>query len=177
MSLVSDDYKKTLQKEHQSYEWGNTAGGLVDDIVKFANICSVETILDYGSGYGSFSKGLNRKYEGVFLVKEYDPGIHSKSSKPDPEDFVICIDVLEHVEPELLENVLDDLQRVINKFAFISINCIKASRTLSDGRNAHLIIQPPSWWKIKIEQRFDIIYEKIEGAELHEYRLMVMKPL
>ena len=34
------------------------------------------------------------------------------SAAPQPCAFVVCIDVLEHIEPELLGNVLDDLQRV-----------------------------------------------------------------
>ena len=31
--------------------------------------------------------------------------------------------------------------------------------TLPDGRNAHLIQQPYTWWQPKIKQRFDMVRE------------------
>jgi hypothetical protein len=63
----------------------------------------------------------------------------------------------EHIEPELLDNVLNDLQRVTMKFGLFTIHTGPAAKTLPDGRNAHLIQEPLSWWENKIKLRFKII--------------------
>jgi hypothetical protein len=53
---------------------------------------------------------------------------------------------MEHVEPEYLDSVIDDLKRIIINTGFFSIATIPARKTLMDGRNAHLIIKPVNWW-------------------------------
>jgi hypothetical protein len=70
--------------------------------------------------------------------------------------MVACIDVLEHIEPHLLDNVLDDLRRVTRDLLFVTVDCGPAVKVLPDGRNAHLIQQPPSWWLPKLMSRFDL---------------------
>ena len=70
--------------------------------------------------------------------------------------MVACIDVLEHIEPLYLDSVLDDLKRLAEGIAFLSVHTGPAIKVLSDGRNAHLIQQPMEWWLPKIWERFDI---------------------
>ena len=65
--------------------------------------------------------------------------------------------MLEHIEPDYLENVLDDLQRVTFRHTYFSIYTGPAIRVLPDGRNAHLIQQPPKWWLPKIMERFYLL--------------------
>jgi hypothetical protein len=65
--------------------------------------------------------------------------------------------VLEHIEPELLDNVLDDLKRCALKGVFLTINMRPAYKTLADGRNAHLIQKPIEWWLPKLMERWDIM--------------------
>jgi hypothetical protein len=47
------------------------------------------------------------------------------------------------------------------------IACHPAKKGLSDGRNAHLIIEQPEWWKQKIQTipGWKIIYEHIKGPK------------
>jgi hypothetical protein len=70
---------------------------------------------------------------------------------------VVCTDVLEHVEPEYLDSVLDELQRVTRNVGFFVVHTGAAMNHLPDGRNAHLIQQPPEWWLPKIIQRWKLI--------------------
>jgi hypothetical protein len=65
--------------------------------------------------------------------------------------------VLEHIEPALLDNVLDDLQRVTAGVAVFTVHTGAAQRILPDGRNAHLIQQPPAWWLPKFLARFELM--------------------
>jgi hypothetical protein len=69
---------------------------------------------------------------------------------------VACIDVLEHIEPHLLDSVLDHLKSLAVQALFATVHCGPAKKILSDGRNAHLIQQPPSWWLPKLMDRWDI---------------------
>jgi FkbM family methyltransferase len=70
---------------------------------------------------------------------------------------LICTDVLEHVEPECVEAVLDDLCRVTMKAALVTVATRPAVKVLADGRNAHLSIHPLAWWKERLLERFDLI--------------------
>jgi hypothetical protein len=70
--------------------------------------------------------------------------------------MVCCIDVLEHIEPALLDNVLDDLKRVTQRIGVFTVCCEEAKKFLSDGRNAHLIVQPAEWWLPRIMERFEL---------------------
>lgn len=65
--------------------------------------------------------------------------------------------MLEHIEPHLLDNVLDDLKRVTVGLGVFTVHTGQAVKTLPDGRNAHLIQQPPSWWLPKLTQRFELV--------------------
>jgi len=113
--------------------------------------------LDYGAGKGRLANAL----AGID-VRNYDPAIPEFAERPQPADLVISTDVLEHIEPEYLENVLIDLSQLAKKVLFIVIACRPASHTLPDGSNTHKIIETPKWWKIKLSKRFEIIkwYDK-----------------
>lgn len=64
--------------------------------------------------------------------------------------------MLEHIEPGLLDNVLDDLRRVTLGVGVFTVHTGAAVKFLPDGRNAHLIQQPPAWWLPKFMDRFEL---------------------
>ena len=66
--------------------------------------------LDYGAA--SLGKTLEEIFKRPLKIHHYDPAMPEWSEPPAPCNFVACIDVLEHIEPDLLDNVLDDLKRV-----------------------------------------------------------------
>jgi hypothetical protein len=84
-------------------------------------------------------------------VFEYDPGIPGKDHLPKPADLVVCTDVLEHIEPELLDGVLRHLYLLAGRGAYLVIATRLARELLPDGRNAHLIVQEPPWWLAKLK--------------------------
>src|SRR5206468_6026363 len=89
-------------------------------------------------------------------IHRYDPAIPQWSRPPAPCRFVVSIDVLEHIEPDLLDNVLDDLRRVTAGAGLFSVHTGPAQKILADGRNAHLIQQPASWWLPQFMSRFEL---------------------
>ena len=128
----------------------------VRDLIAFY---SAETVLDYGCGKGGLRQALRLENTKATIL-EYDPAITGKDKTPDPADVVICRDVLEHIEPECLEDVLLDLRRVTKKCLYVLIATRLSKDILSDGTNAHRIIQQGEWWKEKISKHFKIIYYK-----------------
>lgn len=152
--LITEDYRKQQAQLHaENNNYGVASLKFAEKVQKIASQYKVNWILDYGAGKGRLAKQLPK----WMLITQYEPANPEWAEPPEPHDMVACIDVLEHIEPTCLEAVLDDLQRVTKKVGFFTVNCKKAGKTLPDGRNAHLIVQPPDWWVPKIASRFKII--------------------
>ena len=115
------------------------------------------------------SNNSNRTLEKAlgFKINNYDPCIAGLDSEPKPAEFVVCGDVLEHIEPEYLDNVLDDIQRVTLNTCYLIIATQPAMKILPDGRNAHLIQEGFGWWAPKLAARFNVMSYKNLGGELH----------
>lgn len=156
-SLISDAYRAQQQHLHETTQYGTAAqhyGPLVSQIVEKLEITH---LLDYGCGR---KMGLLKtlKRDRPLTYQGYDPGagIEELATLPIPAQMVCCIDVLEHIEPELLDNVLDHLCSLTEVVAFLTIHTSYAGKTLPDGRNAHLTQQKMDWWLPKLWGRWDI---------------------
>ncbi len=81
---------------------------------------------------GLLTKGLLAK--GIDVVtSEYDPAVAGKDLPPEPADLVVCTDVLEHIEPDCLDDVLSDLARLTKKVLLVNISTRPAVKVLADG--------------------------------------------
>lgn len=125
----------------------------------------ISHLLDYGCGSNvSLAKGFQDiGYSRKFSYQCYDPGVKEFSDPPEPAELVTCIDVLEHIEPEYLDDVLDHLESLAEVCLFASVHTGPAGKVLSDGRNAHLIQQPPQWWLPKFFERFHVQTFQVES--------------
>lgn len=149
--IVSDEYKAQLLQYHdRNKRWGSGAHRWADEIYAFCGPhCK---ILDFGCGKGTLKKALEGK---PIVVDEYDPGIPGKDFIPDSRyDFVVSRDVLEHVEPEAIDDVLELLGNLSHRGAWFQIHTKAAGAILPDGRNAHLIQEGINWWHKKLEKDF-----------------------
>lgn len=119
-----------------------------------------QTFLDYGCGQGSLALALRRVWGPAIQIREYDPAIAGKDTAPQPAHLVACTDVLEHVEPHLIQNVLSHLDTLAVHGLFLVVSLVETAKTLSDGRQAHILLRPATWWRSQFERR---------GFELHEF--------
>jgi hypothetical protein len=157
-TVCSAEYTRILQHEHETGGWGVAASMEYSRITEFLEQQHIHSILDYGAGSANrLSELITQSYPGKYLVTDYDPAVSDINQDPVPHDLVFCIDVLEHVEPDLIDNVLNHLRRLTLVIGYFVISTKPANRQLSDGRNAHLIVQPAQWWLSQLEKRFSIL--------------------
>ena len=167
MNLVSSEYRLTLIDTHRQSKnsWGG--GHSVDKLPKYEGTLKslgVNTILDYGCANGKF-KIYMEKHKPEYLISEYDPGIRGKDSLPAPADFVVCCDVMEHIEPECLKDVMKHLKMLTIKGGFFNISTKDAITILSDGSNAHKIVKDGDWWVSLFKEYFDVKDVEINRIE------------
>lgn len=155
-ALITEEYRAMQQELHRNPAYGVASVEFAPFVAQVMETAGITEILDYGAGKGRLGKTLREIYENPLTIHHYDPAIPEWSAPPAPCRLVACIDVLEHIEPALLDNVLDDLRRVTAGCGVFSVHTGPAAKVLSDGRNAHLIQKPPSWWLPKIMERFEL---------------------
>ena len=152
---ISPEYRAEQERLHDTTTYGTVSATYAPMVSQIINRMGVTHILDYGCG-ANCTLAKNLKIERKVTYQAYDPAVPRFAKEPFPAEMVCCIDVLEHIEPEHLEGVLDDLVRLTQGIAFLTFYTGPALKTLSDGRNAHLIQQPMQWWLPKLWDRFDI---------------------
>ena len=146
-------------KFHASNE-NNWAGEALAEykhaIFKLIKENNIKSILDYGCGKAKFHSVLfnNKKLTGSpmnVIITGYDPAVPKFSKKPTGTyDLVLCIDVMEHVQEDQVDEVLKDLFSYGNR-VFLTITCYEAMQILPNNKNAHYTIKEPNWWKEKLK--------------------------
>lgn len=152
--LATPDYLKQQAELHATGQYGKASLAYGDTVSGLVEASQAKTLLDYGCGsLRSLASVLNCdvQYQG------YDPAVPAFSGDPDPAELVVCIDVLEHIEPDCLDAVLAHLKSKVERLAFITIHTGPAFKVLSDGRNAHLIQQDEGWWLPKLMSGFRLV--------------------
>ena len=149
--LISPEYvalNATLHRTNAAYGVGGAKHA--ETVLNLAESIKARSVLDYGCGKSELAKAL------PFGICEYDPAIPGKQDSPRPADLVTCTDVLEHIEPDMLNDVLNDLRRCVLKVGYFTIHTGPAQKTLPDGRNTHLSQHPRSWWEQKLSKGFEV---------------------
>ncbi|WP_088347767.1 MULTISPECIES: 6-hydroxymethylpterin diphosphokinase MptE-like protein [Rhodomicrobium] len=160
--LISDDYRRLNRELHETNpHYGNDNFGWSRFAKQLVQGGGYLTVLDYGAGKGNLKIALS---DLPVSVQEYDPAIEGKDGEPEPAELVVCTDVLEHIEPENLNAVLRHLRELTQKRLFVTISTRLAGKTLADGRNAHLLVKPPVWWRAKLLKYFQILLWEERGA-------------
>jgi len=155
--LISEEYRRMQQELHLDPDYGVASVDYAMLVAPIMEAVGARELLDYGAGKGRLGRRLREMAEVTFPVYHYDPAIPEWSAPARPCKFVACIDVLEHIELDLIDNVLDDLKRVTLGHGVFTVHTGAAAKVLSDGRNAHLIQQPAAWWLPKFLQRFELL--------------------
>ena len=143
MTLISKQYLKQNRKLHKKSKGYGSSGYVWAPVVLHMmrdNGC--KNVLDYGAGKGTLGVTLGD------FVQNYDPVTFPLD--PKPADLLVCLDVLEHIEPEMLDAVLAHMRSLMKVCGLLTICTRPAQKNLPDGRNAHLIVEQEDWWVARL---------------------------
>jgi cyclopropane fatty-acyl-phospholipid synthase-like methyltransferase len=155
MELINDDYKRQLQEMHATHKKFSRSGGKKLKLIeRFITQYTPTSVIDFGCSHGELLPLLVEHYS--IRAVGYDPGVVEFENIPTTAvDCLTSTDVLEHVEPEMIDDTLKIINTLFTKSAFLLIASYPAKKSLPDGRNAHLIIESFNWWKNKLETFID----------------------
>jgi uncharacterized Rossmann fold enzyme len=137
-------------KVNRVVERPQVASKLYDITVESAHNFVCNNTVVHNCGKGMLAQEL------PFPIWEYDPAVPGKTESPRPADIVVCTDVLEHIEPDMLGAVLGDLSRCTLKIGYFVIHTGPSTKSLADGRNAHLIQRNMTWWQKQLKKYFTV---------------------
>ena len=170
MSKYSDNYYEIIEKYKLFHKNGikNQPGistflgySLTKWIVRIKDIIKTnncQSLIDFGCGkaflYNNNFKIKDEEFSGlsdfwkINNIYLYDPGVEKYSKFPQVKyDGLICTDVVEHIPEDDVINFIDGLFKLSNKFIFVVIATIPATKFFDDGSNIHLSLKNESVWK------------------------------
>ncbi len=162
--LISPEYAELNRQLHDDKpNYGAHASDSAESVLKICRLNGFKIVLDYGCGKGTLKPAMAALAPDISIL-EFDPAIPEKENLPvDPVDFVVALDVMEHIEPDYLDDVLSTIAALRPKAVMLMIANQPAKKTLPDGRNAHLIVEPGSWWLQRLDKYFLTITTREDG--------------
>jgi hypothetical protein len=172
--MITDEYQAEMKRQHAaSIKWGSSAvkfGGheILGYIEKYKG--HIGTVLDYGCGKGVLAEWVNSRLTCPKPVwTKYDPGIPGIDELPEGRfDMVITCDVLEHVEPTMIDDTIRELEERAQICMYNNIACATTNSVFTTGpyagQNVHINVQNPQWWLDK----FTAV--TATRTELYEYK-------
>ncbi|OZG73784.1 hypothetical protein BTA51_08210 [Hahella sp. CCB-MM4] len=178
MKTFSPAYLKLLEEQHQNKpDFGVSSLEYAPMVAELINANNISTVLDYGAGEGRLQQAVQPYLNHDVTMQMYDPAVPTFSERPQAQQMVCCINVLQCVEPEYIDSVLDDLKNLTGEMAYFTIPTGPADMDLSDGRNAALTQQPPEWWLPRLMERFKLWYfSRVPGGFVVVLEAMDRKP-
>jgi|SRR5688572_3982332 len=152
---ISEGYLEQQRKLHENPNYGVASIGYAPLVKELLTTYEFESLCDYGAGKQRLREQLEKLGCAPAEYFPYDP-VFPEYGKPQPAELVCCIDVLEHIEVESLDAVLTELRDIVLELGFFTVHTGPAAKTLPDGRNAHIIQRPSSWWLPKLCEHFEI---------------------
>jgi SAM-dependent methyltransferase len=154
VNLITPEYQQTLQTMHaQQAGWAKSGPRFLERVCALIDEHQPAAVLDYGCGKGALAAELHKKYPAL-TVYLYDPGLEQFTQLPPACDFVICTDVLEHIEPDYIEAVLEHIACLTHKVAYFVVHTGDCGHKLPDGRPAHILQRDQVWWEAKLIEAY-----------------------
>lgn len=155
--MISENYKKIYTEIHEKTKFGKRSK-IPDFLAEFVENISPNSILDFGCGKGNLVEKLKEIHSKKDIIG-FDPANPRFDFPLHPVDLIVSTDVLEHIEPDLIDITLKEIADNCTH-TYHLISCAPAKLILPDGRNAHLIQETPDWWRKKFVDLGFSIYKE-----------------
>jgi cyclopropane fatty-acyl-phospholipid synthase-like methyltransferase len=159
--IIDPAYQAQLAEMHSQ---GRFVRGskMLGAITPFIDQYRPTSVLDFGCGHGALMSSIGQAYPNI-QVDGYDPGNSKHNTIPAQSfDAIVSADVFEHIEPEHLASTLQLISGKIQVAGWFRIACYPAKKHLPDGRNAHLIVESPAWWREQLLANMNVAIVKEE---------------
>ena len=155
MTIINSDYQAQLVAMHSKGQFIR-GSKIFGSIQPFLTQYQPTSVLDFGCGHGALMTSIQQAYPDM-RVEGYDPGNADHNCVPKRSfDAVVSADVFEHIEPNHLAETLHMISNKMIVAGWFRIACYPAKKHLPDGRNAHLIVESPTWWREQLLANMDI---------------------
>mgnify|MGYP002152376987 CR=1 FL=1 len=145
--MISKEYIRLNKIAHKDPKYGTAGRKNAPYVQALLDAMQPATWLDYGCGKQTLRAAV--RFDGRYVG--YDPAIHGCGYK-EPAELVTCTDVLEHVEPDHIDAVLDDIFGLAGRAVYVVISCSQGTRVLEDGKPAHRFVKSPDWWSKRLSE-------------------------
>ena len=153
--IIDPEYQAQLAIMHSQGQF-NRGGKTLKSVRPFLEKYQPTSVLDFGCGHGALMASIQQNYPDM-RVEGYDPGNPAHNRVPKRSfDAVVSADVFEHIEPGHLAETLHMISDKMIIAGWFRIACYPAKKHLPDGRNAHLIVESPVWWREQLLANMDI---------------------
>ena len=161
--IIDPNYQAQLVEMHNKGQFVR-GSKMLKAMRPFINQYQPNSILDFGCGHGALISSINNAYPDI-VTDGYDPGNTEHNRMPKRSfDAVVSADVFEHIEPAHLAATLQLISSKIQIAGWFRIACYPAKKHLPDGRNAHLIVESPNWWRQQLLANMNVTIVKEEIA-------------
>lgn len=151
---ISRKYARLNRELHEQNEaYGAFGYQWLGQVMETARRHGCRSVLDFGAGKRTLGEFLPSP---EFEYLAYDPAIPEIAAIPGVADLVVALDVMEHIEPEFLDPTLNLIMDRAQKAVLMVISTRLANKTLPDGRNTHLIVEPAEWWVARVGEWMEI---------------------
>jgi len=154
--------KERLAKE---YVWvhentttmsGRTTVNNKDRIKEDIDRVNPVNVLDFGCGKGwQYTRQNMHEYWGIEKPVLYDPYVAKYNKLAGYRnryfDLVLCVDVMEHILPNEVDNILHSLF-FLGNYVYFHIDTKPAIKTFSCGTNFHISLHDEDWWINKLNE-------------------------
>ena len=166
--LITEEYRYLNAELHRRHEnYGTSGQRSVATVQSLISDYDCKTLLDYGCGKQTLTKNLT-----AVQCYLYDPAIEGLEF-PKVADIVTCTDVMEHVEPELVDDVLDHLFSFCKKVSYFVICGEPCTRKMVDGTNAHRTVESKQWWIEKLIKYGELTEMNPTRENVEEFAFLV----
>ena len=142
---ITDTYRKVRELQYLDPQNDVEVAMHAPMVSEIINRLKVSELLGYWCGRAQLFQKLRVGHD--LKLQCYDPAIPGFAGEAIPMQMVVCVDVLQDVEPECLDAVLDDLKRVTEVVGYFSIR---------QDEDTPLISKDKAWWLDRIMTRWDL---------------------